>query len=139
MNDEPKVRLLVVDDEVDNLDTFRRVFRKEFVISCASSGAEALALLRRQPFDLAFVDHAMADVSGVELLRLAARIQPAMVRLMITAHDGLAVVREARAEGVVAAVIPKPWQREQVLRAVATFQSLARMRASVERLRDRSG
>jgi CheY-like chemotaxis protein len=126
--------VLVVDDETENLDTFRRVFRKDFAMHFARSGSEALTLLRTQRFDVALVDYAMPEMNGLELLRHAITVQPTMARLMVTAHEGVAAVRQARTDGVTLAVIPKPWSREQILQAVATVLRLGRMRASVDQL-----
>jgi CheY-like chemotaxis protein len=134
MKNEPP-RVLLVDDEVDNLDTFRRVFRRDFAMSFARSGAEALALLGEAEFDFAFVDYAMAEMDGLELMRRAAALRPSMARLMLTAHDGADAVRRARLDGLVVGIVPKPWQREQILQIVGTVQSLERMRVSVEKLR----
>jgi CheY-like chemotaxis protein len=128
--------VLVVDDEQANLDTFRRVFRKDFEMVFALSGDEGLELLRRQKFDVALVDYAMPMMNGVEFLRRAAEIQPEMARLMVTAHDGVAEVRDARPSGLVISIISKPWQRDQILQWITTAQRMAQMRASVARLNE---
>lgn len=134
MPPEPQPSVLVVDDEEENLDTFRRVFRKEFAIYCAHSGAEALERLERIRFDVALVDYAMPEMNGLEFLRRASAVQPAMARIVVTAHEALPEVRQARLDGLAIAVIPKPWSRPQVLQAVETVLRMGRMRASVERL-----
>jgi DNA-binding NtrC family response regulator len=126
--------VLVVDDEEANLETFRRVFRKEFEMTFARSGAEALAALGKQPFDVALVDYAMPEMNGVELLHRASELQPHMARLMVTAHGSVDEVREARATGLAINIIAKPWQKEQILQWVATAQRMAQMRASVLKL-----
>ncbi len=134
MPPEPLPSVLVVDDESENLDTFRRVFRKDFTLQFAQSGAEALGLIRMHRFDVTLVDYAMPAMNGIELLRHATVLQPTMARLMVTAHEGVDAVRQARVDGVTIAVIPKPWNREQILQVVATVLRLGRMRASVEQL-----
>ncbi|MEL6471059.1 MAG: fused response regulator/phosphatase, partial [Cyanobacteria bacterium J06623_4] len=45
---EDKLKLLVVDDEPDNLDLLYRTFRRDFRVFKAKSGAEALELLDEQ-------------------------------------------------------------------------------------------
>jgi CheY-like chemotaxis protein len=129
-------RVLVVDDEEANLDTFRRVFRKELDMTFARSAAEALARLEQQTFDVALVDYAMPEMNGLELLRRAAILQPDMARLMLTAHDGMSELRDARASGLTISILSKPWQREQILQWVATARRMAQMRKSVARLND---
>lgn len=131
-----KVTVLVVDDEQANLDTFKRVFRKEFEMTFARSGAEALAELATRSFDVALVDYAMPGMNGVELLHRASEVQPNMARLMVTAHGSVDEVREARATGLAINIIAKPWQKDQVLQWVAQAQRMAQMRASVSKLNE---
>jgi DNA-binding NtrC family response regulator len=127
-------RVLVVDDEQANLDTFRRVFRREFEMVLAQSGAEALEHLRAYEFDVLIADYAMPVMNGVELLRRAAEMYPQMARLMVTAHDTVDEVRGARAAGLAVSIVPKPWNKDQILQCVATAQRMARMRQSVQEL-----
>jgi CheY-like chemotaxis protein len=129
-------RVLVVDDEDANLDTFRRVFRKDFDMAFARSAAEAIAKLETQTFDVALVDYAMPDMNGIDFLKRAATLQPEMARLMVTAHEGLSELRDSRASGLAISIISKPWQREQVMHWVTTAQRMAEMRRSVARLND---
>jgi len=133
---EKRCTVLVVDYEEANLETFRRVFRKELDMTFARSGAEALAALARQAFDVALVDYAMPEMNGVELLHRASEIQPHMARLMVTAHDTVGEVREARSTGLAIHIISKPWQKDQILQWVAQAQRMAQMRASVSRLNE---
>jgi CheY-like chemotaxis protein len=128
--------VLVVDDEEANLETFRRVFRREFEMVFCRSGAEALEALRKQAFDVALVDYAMPEMTGVELLHRASELQPHMARLIVTAHDTVEEVRDARATGLAISIISKPWTKEQILQWVATAQRMAQMRASVARLNE---
>jgi CheY-like chemotaxis protein len=133
-----KPLVLVVDDEPANLSTMARVFRKELALTLARSGAEALDLAQRQRFDVALVDYSLPEMDGVEVLRRLAAVQPAMARLMVTAHDQLQPVLDCKAAGLAVSIIPKPWQKEQVLRWIATALRLASMRSSVARMRDGS-
>ena len=48
--------VLVVDDEQDNLDAFRFNFKRAFSILCASSGPEALEILRAQDVAMIVTD-----------------------------------------------------------------------------------
>ena len=55
----PRPRVLVVDDEPENVRTVARVFRRELHVTGASSVAEARAELDRSSFDVALVDFSM--------------------------------------------------------------------------------
>jgi response regulator RpfG family c-di-GMP phosphodiesterase len=124
-------RLLVVDDEASNLDTFNRVFRRDFQMMFARSVTEAVTLARQYPFDIAIVDYAMPKENGIAFLRQAAEIQPDMACLMVTAHADLPDVKQAYAAGLARGIIMKPWDRDGILRWVETIRRLASLKRSV--------
>jgi serine/threonine protein kinase len=134
-----KPRVLVVDDEPSNLDTMRRSFRKDLVMELASSGREAVQLLKEDPFDVILTDYAMPQMNGVELLREAQALQPRAGRIMITAHAELAEVRAAKSAGLVAVVIMKPWSRDDLLRLVTHVHGVAQMRRTVDQMNTKLG
>jgi len=112
----PKV--LVVDDEPANLNTFRRAFRKDLAVSIAKSGAEAVAALQAQRFDIVFVDFAMPHMSGIDLLEHIRRIQPDATRVLLTAYSDRPELRNAVQHGLAVALLTKPWHRADILEAV---------------------
>lgn len=62
-------RILVVDDTASNRDLLsRRLTRDGHAVTAASSGNEALAILRERSFDLVLADILMPDMNGIELL-----------------------------------------------------------------------
>ncbi|MBA5775874.1 response regulator [Stappia sp. F7233] len=62
-------RILVVDDTASNRDLLsRRLTRDGHAVTAASSGNEALAILREHSFDLVLADILMPDMNGIELL-----------------------------------------------------------------------
>lgn len=66
----PEAEVLVVDDNRMNLDVFRALLKKTRVrVMTASSGKECLRLVKRQEFDIIFLDHMMPEMDGVETLR----------------------------------------------------------------------
>jgi two-component system sensor histidine kinase/response regulator len=68
--DGGKFRLLVVDDEPDNLDMVsRRLIRFGYDVVVASSGAECLDLVGRESLDLVLLDIQMPGMSGLDVLR----------------------------------------------------------------------
>ena len=66
----PKPRILVVDDVADNRDILvRRLERRGFEAREATGGADALAKLAAEDFDVVLLDIMMPDVGGNEVLR----------------------------------------------------------------------
>jgi two-component system copper resistance phosphate regulon response regulator CusR len=83
-------RVLVVEDEQKTRDSLAEGMRLEnWVIATAGSGEEAIAQLRRDPFDLVVLDWMLPDRDGIEVLqqlRGSGRHTPV---LMLTARSTL--------------------------------------------------
>lgn len=64
-------KILVVDDDEEDLDAIRTVLEKEkYIVATAESGQQALDLLDSARFDLFLIDVKMPELSGNELLEL---------------------------------------------------------------------
>lgn len=113
-----KPRILVIDDEMPNLQTFRRVFRNDYQVTLAASVDEAVAIVKQQPIDLALVDYSMPGKNGIHFLRAAKTLQPSMLCLMLTAHGDLDEVQQALDDDLMLGVITKPWNKDTILRWV---------------------
>ncbi|MDD1444839.1 response regulator, partial [Dolichospermum sp. ST_sed2] len=80
-----KLKLLVVDDERDNLDLLYRTFWKDFIVYRANNATEALAILEKKG-EMAVIisDQRMPDMNGSELLRLTVERFPDTIRILLT-------------------------------------------------------
>ncbi len=113
-------RILLVDDEPNVLKALLRIFRQEnYVLVTASSGEEALALIRREPFQLMISDYMMPGMTGAELLKQARAIRPESIRIMLTGHADTGAVMGAINEGAVYKFILKPWSDDDLRITVA--------------------
>ncbi|MBQ1548087.1 MAG: response regulator [Lachnospiraceae bacterium] len=66
----PTARVLIVDDNMINLEVFKNLIKKTLVVTeTASSGDEALKLMKDNPYDLIFLDHMMPEKDGIETLQ----------------------------------------------------------------------
>ena len=66
----PKARVLVVDDTEVNLKVFVSLLNKtKMQIDTADSGDAAIALFRRNRYDVIFLDHMMPDKDGIETIK----------------------------------------------------------------------
>jgi response regulator RpfG family c-di-GMP phosphodiesterase len=94
-----KIKLLYVDDEVENLTGFKFVFRKKYKILLASSGKEALQVLEDQPEDnpiqLVLSDQKTPKMTGVQLLEIVAKKYPKAIRMVVTGYADIDVVISA--------------------------------------------
>jgi DNA-binding NtrC family response regulator len=89
-------RILVADDERSICDAFRLLLEAEgHTALVASTGEEALLLVREQAPDLAFVDVRMPGMSGLEVLKEIGRIAPELPVVVMTAYGTLETAAEA--------------------------------------------
>ena len=89
-------RILVVDDERSMRELLAIVLRREgYEVLLAESGRAAIETLEREPVDLLISDIKMPDVSGVEVLRAAKRIDQDILGIMITAFASTDTAVEA--------------------------------------------
>lgn len=124
-------RLLVVDDDDILLRAFERTFRRRYELWTASSGAAALQVLAEREIEVLVTDFSMPVMNGIELLRQVAVRRPAVARLLLTAYADLPEVVALKEQGLVSAVLMKPWTREEVEAAVGQAIKLAAMRRAV--------
>jgi two-component system, sensor histidine kinase and response regulator len=90
-----KPTLLVVDDEEGPRASLKIVFKNDFDVQLASSGAEALGIARQRRIDVAILDILMHGMSGVEVLRELKQIDSDIEVIMLTAYETLETARQA--------------------------------------------
>jgi c-di-GMP phosphodiesterase len=111
-------RVLVVDDELPNLTTFQRAYRKQYEISLASSGHAGLAMLADQEFDVVLSDFGMPSMTGAEFVEQAQHVQPVAI-VLVTGYMTHPEVVELEASGAVFAIVGKPWSRQSITEIVS--------------------
>jgi DNA-binding response OmpR family regulator len=113
------IRALVIDDE-ERIRYFlsKTLERVGYVVVTASSGEEALDLLRSTAFDVAIVDLNLGgQVDGLKVLEAIRWRWPGMAAVILTAHGSLESAMAAIREGVDDYLL-KPAKPEQVRQAV---------------------
>lgn len=86
-------------------------------VQMAQNGAEALALLEKQPFDLVITDYAMPEMRGDELVQRISARWPNLPVLMVTAHAEVLLANQVPLPGVVM-VLSKPFMLDTLRRAI---------------------
>lgn len=124
-----KMKILVVDDEPDNLDLLYRTFRRDFNVLKAESGVTALELLEQEGEVAVIIsDQRMPEMKGTEFLSRTLPQFPDTVRIILTGFTDIEDLVEAINSGQVFKYITKPWDsgelKEVVQRAAATYDLL---------------
>ena len=118
MPSPPCNRLLLVDDERENLDVLCALLEDRWQVEIAESGDLALARLERgDPVDLIISDQRMPGMTGIQFLTRVARLCPATVRIVLTGYSDVEPMLEAINEGSVYRFLLKPFDPVE-LRAV---------------------
>ena len=117
-------RILIVDDEEENLDLLSSALRRGNIILKARSGEEALEIVRQDEVNLVITDHKMPGITGTELLSVLQRDFPDIGRVLITGYGDINVAMDAINKGQVHRFATKPWDAATVKNMVA--QELAR-------------
>src|ERR671918_2048642 len=95
-------KILVVDDEPANLRTLERLFREDYDVLTASSGADAVELLQQhEDIALLMTDQRMPEMTGIELLKKTVLLRPRMVRMILTGYTDVDALVEAINSGQV--------------------------------------
>jgi signal transduction histidine kinase len=114
--------LLIVDDEVDVLESLRHLFHRAYRVLTASSGDQAVEVLRQNEVQLILSDQRMPGMSGDVFLSHARRTQPDAIRMLFTGYADIQAVINAVNEGHIFRYILKPWdaaELEGVIRQAA--------------------
>jgi CheY-like chemotaxis protein len=128
--DRPKkAKMLVVDDEPDNLDLLYRTFRRDFQVLKAESGVRALEILQAEGEVAVIIsDQRMPEMKGTEFLSRTVPEFPDTVRIILTGFTDVEDLVEAINSGQVYKYITKPWDPEElkavVHRAAETYEVL---------------
>jgi CheY-like chemotaxis protein len=113
-------RVLLVDDEPDNVEVLAALLEDDFEVHVAHSGQAALKVFDEVgDFAAVLSDQRMPGMTGVELLAELRRRAPATVRMVITAYSDLPPIIAAVNEGHVYRMFLKPWDPDEMRAAVA--------------------
>jgi len=112
-------KILVVDDELDNLQLVKRTLRKSYDIITANNADEAIEILKKENnMEMIISDHKMPGMSGVELLHYCFEHYPDMIRVLITAYSEVPILIDAINTGKIHRYIKKPWTPEELVLTV---------------------
>ena len=139
--------LLIVDDEKEILRSLTLTFAEDYEVFTASSGTEALQILKKQEIALVIADQRMPVMTGAELLERVFQINPYIIRIILTGYTDTASLIQAINKGHIYQYITKPWERQDlritVKRALESYELtlenqrlLRELQAANERLKD---
>ena len=104
-----KYKILLVDDEENNLMLLYRTLRGKYDIVKTTSPLDAIELMKTQTFHLILSDHKMPEMDGVELLKHVYENYPETVRILVTAFSDISILIGSINDAKIYRYIKKPF------------------------------
>lgn len=109
-----KIRILYLDDEENNLTSFKAGFRRDYKIFTTTTASEAVKILTDNEIHLVISDQKMPSLSGVEFFELIIPDFPDPIRMLLTGYADIEAVIDAINKGQVFRYIAKPWNEQEL-------------------------
>lgn len=114
-----KIKILYVDDEMNNLIGFKAALRFDYHILIAQNTKEAYAFLKKHDdIKVIFCDQKMPDITGVMFFEEMRAIYPYPIRILLTAYADIEAVIDAINRGHVFRYVKKPWIDADIINAI---------------------
>jgi len=114
-----KYKVLFVDDEPRVTNALKAIFRREYDVFIANSGAQALKLLSKQSVDVIVSDQRMPEMLGNELLAAVSTHYPQTMRILLTGFMDREAIVNSINDGEVFRFINKPWNNDEMREVIA--------------------
>lgn len=114
MENKNKITVLYVDDEENNLISFKATFRLKYKVLTAINGPTAIDLVQKNHIDIIITDQRMPEMTGVALLEEIIKINPDPMRILLTGYADMAAVVDAVNKGKIFHYLSKPWSEEEL-------------------------
>jgi len=117
-------RILVVDDEIDFLDTIiKRLKKRQLDVTGVESGEEALKLIKKQLFDVVLLDIKMpGGMDGIETLKEIKKIRPLTEVVLLTGHASIETSIEGMKLGAFDYLLKPIRLEDLLLKLAAAFE-----------------
>lgn len=112
-------KILLVDDDSNILDGYRRSLSKEFLMETALGGTQALAAASdKGPYAVVISDMRMPGMDGIQLLSQIKTVSPDTIRVMLTGNADMETAINAINEGSIFRFLNKPCSKEVMAKTI---------------------
>lgn len=113
-----KISVLYVDDEENNLRSFKATFRRTYKVFTAISGEEGLKILQDNPIEIIITDQRMPEMTGIEFLTKVLEFNKEPMRMLLTGYSDINAVIDSINKGEVYRYLTKPWNEDELKSAI---------------------
>jgi response regulator RpfG family c-di-GMP phosphodiesterase len=132
--EDKKIKVLYIDDEINNLLAFQSSFRRKYKIFIASSGAEGLNILNdERDIQVIICDQRMPLSTGVEFFQVVRKAHPNPVRILLTGYTDAEAIIDGINKGEIFRYIKKPWDEFELQNAIQNAHELYTTRFQLKR------
>lgn len=116
--ENPKARILAVDDEEIVLDSFRKILvLAGYAIDTVETGKEALGLVQKHDYDFVFTDLKMPEMDGIEVTKAVKHLRPDIDVIVITGYATIESAVETMKYGATD-YVQKPFTEDELIEFV---------------------
>ena len=113
--ENPKARILCVDDESVILDSFRKILVLDgYSVDTVENGKESLGLIQTHSYDFVFTDLKMPEMDGVEITKAVKHLRPDIDVIIITGFATVETAVECMKYGAMD-YVEKPFTEDELL------------------------
>lgn len=117
--EEPSIiKVLYLDDEEQNLQSFKANFRRNYRIFTTTDPFEAERIIATQGIGVVLADQKMPVKTGVQFFEEIRQKYPDVVRILLTAYTDIGAAISAINKGEVFRFVDKPWDYDYVVTAI---------------------
>jgi len=116
--------ILYVDDEEQNLISFKATFRREYNIFTALSGKEGMEIMHKNAINIIITDQRMPEMTGIQFLEKILPVYPETIRMILTGFSDVEAIIEAINTGRVFRYITKPWDEQELRMTIENARQL---------------
>ena len=119
MEKQEKIKILYVDDEINNLTGFKASFRMNYNIMIAVNATDAMQHLSSHPdIRVIFCDQRMPGKTGVQFFEEIRSRYPKPIRILLTGFTDIDSVIDSINLGNIFRYVKKPWADDDILGAI---------------------
>lgn len=133
---QEKIRILYIDDEINNLHAFKANFRRKYEIYTASNTLEARKTLQSIPLHIIIADQRMPGATGVEFFNSIKENYPDPVRILLTGYTDVEALVDAINKGQIYRFIRKPWDDFELQNTISNAYEIFNTRKELEKKMD---
>ena len=121
-----KIKVLYLDDEIENLNAFKAAFRRDFEIHTAISADEGYEVLKNHRIEVVLSDQRMPGITGVDFFESISEQYPNPMRILLTGYSDINAIIDAVNRGHIYRYVSKPWHEHDLKLAIENAHDIYR-------------